>query len=180
MAVVTEQLWGLLCSLVQSNFEVLLETIEAQKPEAERNNRKKGSPTMTWADRFQNYYSLAEDVLANYRDKAVGAHILGYFYLDDDDDKPNWPPSVFRKFTAIKDKAQREYKKWMLKGGKKYFTNDDRRKLNEQCKIMVFVGHKIHEWIEDAGTMANTHINKHWPYEFQSGQSPSGIITCLY
>jgi hypothetical protein len=176
MTTVSEQLWYLLCSLVQSSFSTLLETLEAKKPLGEQNKKKKGSPTMTWPDRFQNYATLAEEVIQNYATKETGAFILGYFYEDDETGKPDWPPSVKRRFYSIKDKGRREYKTWIQKGGKKYFTEADRKNLNEQCKVMVYVGSKIHDAIQEAETMANTHINKHWPYEFKSGQSPAGNV----
>ena len=113
-------------------------------------------------------------MIQNYATKETGAFVLGFFYEDDETGKPDWPPSVKRRYYSIKDKGRREYKTWMHKGGKKYFTDADRKNLNEQCKVMVYVGSKIHDAIQEAETMANTHINKHWPYEFKSGQSPAG------
>ena len=63
----------------------------------------------------------------------------------------------------------------MAKGGKKFFIDSDRKNLSTEVKTMCYIGHKIHESIDSGENMANTHINKHWPYEFQSGQSPAGI-----
>ena len=134
---------------------------------------------MTFADRFQNYAALAEEVLINFPDKETGKFILGNFYEDDDSGKPDWFLFIKKRYYAIKDKGKREYKSWQYKGGKKYFTDQDRKNLNEECKVMVYVGSKINDTISDADTMANTHINKHWPYEFKSGQSPSGTNDSL-
>jgi hypothetical protein len=62
----------------------------------------------------------------------------------------------------------------MMKGGRKLFTEKERKTLDERAKVMVYIGSKINEAILAADSMANTHVNKHWPYEFKSGQSPSG------
>lgn len=174
VAVVNDQLWSLLCCLTHANFEVLLETNEAAKPADERNNRKKGSPTCNFQHRFQNYYTIAEDILDNFADKETGAFILGKFYTNEETGKPEWPPAIHRKFAALNEKGNREWKTWQTKGGAKYFTDADRRTLNVQVKVMTYVGSKIDEGKEDVQSMANTHINKHWPYEFKSGQSPAG------
>jgi hypothetical protein len=170
----TEQLWYLLCSLVQSSFSVVLEDMESTKPENERNPRKKGSPTMTFADRFQNYAAIAEEILDTYPETTIGSFVLRKTYINPDSDIAEWHPNLHRKFVAVKEKCRRDLPKWMMKGGRKLFTEKERKTLDERAKVMVYIGSKINEAILAADSMANTHVNKHWPYELKSGQSPSG------
>ena len=183
-SVVTKQLWILFCSIVQSDYGVLLETLEAEKAIENQDSRKKGSPTQTIADRYQSFYSIAEDVLENYKDKTIGAQILGKFYIDDETNKADWHPSLRRFWISLCEKADRELPTWLnSKVAKALFTAKEMRDLNMRCKKMVYVGSKIYDAIHKADTAANTHLNKHWPREFKSGQSPGGkyiaYIVCL-
>ena len=175
-SVITDQLFTLVCLLAHSSWEVILDTEEALKPVEERNPRRKGSPTTDNPKRFQNYATLGQEVLDNYADKELGAYVLSYFYKNEDTGKPDWPPSVRKRFNTLKEKCRRELNTWMTKGGKSLFTSKDVQKSSSFTKTMIFVGYKMDEIKEQAQSMANTHINKHWPYEFKSGQSPSGLL----
>ena len=174
---VTEQLWHLLCSLVQADYSVVLEDLENEKKVDERNPRKKGSPTCTNADRCTMYAEIAEDVLDNYGDTKIGAFILRKFNPDYLSPKPSWPTDITTKWYNLKNKCRLDLQRWLKKGGKKYFTKKEAEVLSNESKVLVYIGSQIMKSIHEADTMANTHLNKHWPYEFKSGQSPTGIIT---
>ena len=131
---------------------------------------------MTTSDRFQYYFTAAESVLNTYKDKEIGAQILGQFYIDDDG-KPDWDPSIRKYYNKLRQIGESTWETWQLKGGKEYFTAKEIATLSTRMKVMTFVGSKIYECIHKADTLANTHLNKHWPRELKSGQSPGGRFT---
>jgi len=154
--------------------------MNAEKPVEERNKRDKGSPTMTNVARYQTYCQLVEDILGNYADSETGAYVLGFFHIDEETGKPAWHPSVTRRYYSLKEKCRRDLQAWLRKGGKEILKGTECRGMNDTLKTLVYVGSMIATRISSSGTMANTHINKHWPYEFKSGQSPSGNILLPY
>ena len=174
---IASQQWFLLCGMVKTNFENILKAEQDKLPPDQRNKRKKGTPAMTVGSRFQNYFTQAEKVILNYPDTGHGRIVLSNFYANATTGKAEWHPALLKKWTALKEKCKRGLNAWLKKT--KLLTEKEQRNLDVIVKHWIYVGSYINADITKGQTTCNTHLNKHWPQEFKSGQSPSGLLQMI-
>ena len=174
---IASQLWFLMCGVVKTNFENILQSEQDQLPTDRQNKRKKGSPAMTVASRYENYFVQAEKVILNYPDTGHGRIVLSHFYANATTGKAEWHPAFLKRWNELKEKCRRGLQKWLRKT--KLLTDKEHKNLDPIVKHWIYVGSYINADIQVGQTTCNTHLNKHWPQEFKSGQSPSGLLQMI-
>ena len=159
----TNNLWSLACSIVQQSFE----TTDSLK-----------GATMPSKERFQIYYNLMEDCLRNYGDTGHGNCLLSHFNRASVEGKVDWPPAIVTKWNQILDRCRQGLQKWL--GTNKCVLNaTEIKKMSVELQIRTYVGSIIDDQISETERAANTHVNKHWPNVFKSGESPAALLQMI-
>jgi hypothetical protein len=155
----TEQLWSLACSLVQQTFD-------------DENPGK----VFKSSDRFQMYCNYMDQVMLNYPDTSHGKELLRYFNTVTG--KSEWPTYLKNKWISVRQSCRQDLQKW-LKQKNCPLTREEIVNMDDILKVRCYVGHVIDSSISATDAVCNNHWNKHWPTNFMSGESPTGLLQMI-
>jgi hypothetical protein len=154
-----DQLWSLACSLAQ-------QTLDDEHP----------GKTFSTKERYHLYCNYMEQIVLHYADSTHGVELLRYF--NSNATKSDWPAYFKNKWNSIRQSCRVDLHKW-LKQKNCPLTNDEINKMDEVLKVRTYIGHMIDLNISASESIANNHLNKHWPAHFNSGESPTGLLQMI-
>jgi len=169
----SKQLWALVCIKARAACDQL---IPGQDEETK--------------ERCQLYYEHAIRILQNYGITKDGAHVLRALSSSvDERGSPTWPPFFYG--------AEREGSFWFdlkVTGRNKLnpkawykqkncpLTEDEKKNVSNEVKhlhLTIWIGQSILTKVNQVCLSTNNYVNKQYPKEFKSGETPSGTLQVI-
>ena len=181
-----KNLWHLACSLVYHDVASTIKEKSSDKTnKKDKGKSKHASNTemdtagkdMDKVDRYILYYTLMQKIWRTFPLREDGNFILQYFYRDGNDNGA-WPPEVENQWETILSECRKKLKAW-IQTDVCPMTAEQKTQFQFEKQVWIYAGYIIDQTVDKAEKMANTHLNKHWPKTFASGQSPAATLQVI-
>ena len=180
-SVILANLWSLACNVVVDSVakDVAIRDKEQESSKNKKQDKKKKDQgavgkDMRTSTRCILYHATMKDCITNFPLRNDGSIILRYFATDDYD-KPEWPDYFITFWNEKIESCRENLPKW-LKQENCFLTTDEHAEMSMIMKLNAYIGSIILAQVDKTEKFANHSVNKHWPSNFKSGESVSGLL----
>jgi hypothetical protein len=169
---IQNSMWYLVCAVTYNDFKTGV-------ADDEETGTSTVGATYSEKERYLIYERKFHEAIRSYPDTVCGGTLLEYFQRGINGNG-EWPTSFLRYIdqkvsTTSTEKVIKAFK--MMK--KCPLTKEDARNLSKELIAKVIFGSYIDNCIKTMTAEATTFLNKHWPVEFKSGESPQGHLDAM-